>query len=133
MILIDYNDKRPIYEQIAGRFQALIISGVMEADEKLPSVRTLAVELSINPNTIQRAYSELEKAGYIYTVKGRGNFVSSNDSLLELNRTQKLEDIRAAVCAAKSVGLPKKIILEAVEFIYGGATYDTNSECQQTV
>ena len=110
MILIDYSDKRPIYEQIAGRFQALIISGVMEADEKLPSVRTLAVELSINPNTIQRAYSELEKAGYIYTVKGRGNFVSSNDSLLELNRTQKLEDIRAAVCAAKSVGLPKKII-----------------------
>ena len=75
MILIDYNDKRPIYEQIAGRFQALIISGVMEADEKLPSVRTLAVELSINPNTIQRAYGELEKDGFIYTVKGKGNFV----------------------------------------------------------
>ena len=70
MILIDYSDKRPIYEQIAARFEALIISGVMEVDEKLPSVRTLAVELSINPNTIQRAYMELEKDGFISTVKG---------------------------------------------------------------
>ena len=56
MIIIDYGDKRPIYEQIAERFRILIMSGVLEADEKLPSVRTLAVELSINPNTIQRAF-----------------------------------------------------------------------------
>ena len=60
MIIIDYNDKRPIYEQVADKMQNLIVNGVLEPDSKLPSVRSLAVELSINPNTIQRAYSELE-------------------------------------------------------------------------
>ena len=133
MIAIDYKDRRPLYEQVVERYRELILNQVLEPDSKLPSVRSLAMELSITPNTIQRAYSELEKAGYIYTVKGRGNFVSSNDSLMELNRTQNLEDVKTAVHAAKSVGLPQKIILEAVEFIYGGATYDTNSERQQTV
>lgn len=93
MILIDYNDKRPIYEQIAGRFQALIISGVMEADEKLPSVRTLAVELSINPNTIQRAYGELEKDGFIYTVKGKGNFVKRDEGLIHRQKERLLGEL----------------------------------------
>lgn len=59
MIILDYNDKRPIYEQIVDKMQTLIAGGALEPDEKLPSVRSLAVELSINPNTIQRAYSEL--------------------------------------------------------------------------
>ena len=62
MIIIDYNDKRPIYEQVADKMQNLIVNGVLEPDSKLPSVRSLAVELSINPNTIQRAYSELERS-----------------------------------------------------------------------
>ena len=93
MIIIDYNDKRPIYEQIADRFQTLIISGVMEADEKLPSVRTLAVELSINPNTIQRAYMELEKDGFIYTVKGRGNFVKKDDELIHRQKEKLLAEL----------------------------------------
>ena len=81
MIIIDYNDKRPIYEQIVERFQTLIVSGVLEAGEKMPSVRTLAVELSINPNTIQRAYTELERDGFIYAVTGRGNFVKRDTEL----------------------------------------------------
>ena len=73
MIFIDYNDKRPIYEQVTEKIQTLILNGVLESDSKLPSVRSLAMELSINPNTIQRAYSELEREGFIYSVKGRGN------------------------------------------------------------
>ena len=73
MIILDYSDKRPIYEQIVDKMQILIANGALEPDEKLPSVRSLAVELSINPNTIQRAYSELERSGFIYSVKGRGN------------------------------------------------------------
>ena len=71
MMLVDYNDKRPIYEQIVERLTGLILKGVYKADEKLPSVRSLAIDLSINPNTIQRAYGELERQGYIYSVKGR--------------------------------------------------------------
>ena len=90
MIIIDYNDKRPIYEQIVERFQTLIVSGVLEAGEKMPSVRTLAVELSINPNTIQRAYTELERDGFIYAVKGRGNFVKRDTELFEKQKERLL-------------------------------------------
>lgn len=89
MISIDYQDGRPIYEQIVERYKNLIVRGALEADEQMPSVRSLAMELSINPNTIQKAYGELERQGYIYTVKGRGCFVSSNTGL----RGQKQEEI----------------------------------------
>ena len=74
MIVIDYKDTRPIYEQIVERFKTLILKGAMQSDEQMPSVRNLAMELSINPNTIQKAYAELERQGFIYTVKGRGSF-----------------------------------------------------------
>ena len=115
MILIDYNDKRPIYEQIAGRFQALIISGVMEADEKLPSVRTLAVELSINPNTIQRAYGELEKDGFIYTVKGKGNFVKRDEGLVHRQKERLLGELyeQARICLMQ--GVNRQELLDCVE------------------
>ena len=115
MIIIDYSDKRPIYEQIAGRFQALIISGVMEADEKLPSVRTLAVELSINPNTIQRAYGELEKDGFIYTVKGKGNFVKRDEGLIHRQKERLLGELyeQARICLMQ--GVNRQELLDCVE------------------
>ena len=105
MIIIDYNDKRPIYEQIIERFQTLIINGVMETDEKLPSVRTLAVELSINPNTIQRAYTELEKDGFIYTVKGRGNFVKRDEEFIRKHREKLLAGLeeQARTCMKQGI------------------------------
>ena len=115
MIIIDYSDKRPIHEQIAGRFQALIVSGVMEADEKLPSVRSLAVELSINPNTIQRAYMELEKDGFIYTVKGRGNFVKKDDELMRRQKEKLLTGLEEQVGVCLRQGIDKKEILGCVE------------------
>ena len=77
-IIINNASQQPIYEQIVDKMQRLIAGGALEPDEKLPSVRSLAVELSINPNTIQRAYSELERSGFIYSVKGRGNFVRAD-------------------------------------------------------
>ena len=119
MILIDYNDKRPIYEQIAGRFQALIISGVMEADEKLPSVRTLAVELSINPNTIQRAYGELEKDGFIYTVKGKGNFVKKDEELMNRQKEKLLKGLEEQALACVQQGVRKQEILDCIEKVTG--------------
>lgn len=75
MIIIDYKDTRPIYEQVVDKFIDLILKGVLLPDEQMPSVRNLAMDISINPNTIQKAYMELERQGYIYAVKGRGNFV----------------------------------------------------------
>ena len=71
MILIDYKDRRPLYEQIVEKLSDLMVRGFWSEDSQLPSVRSLATELSMNPNTIQRAYAELERQGYIYSVKGR--------------------------------------------------------------
>ena len=76
MILLDYRDKRPIYEQMVEKLERLIASGGLEQGSKMPSVRSLAVELAVNPNTVQRAYTLLEQEGYLYTVSGRGSFVA---------------------------------------------------------
>ena len=78
MISLNYRDSRPIYEQIKDGLRKLIVTGAMKPDEKLPSVRALAQQLSINPNTIQRAYNELESEGYIYSVPGKGSFASGD-------------------------------------------------------
>ena len=87
MIFIDYKSRKPIYEQIIDNIKSLIVSGVLKRDEQLPSVRQLAQELAINPNTIQKAYTELEREGIIYSLKGRGSFVGS--SLQELRIVQQ--------------------------------------------
>lgn len=115
MIIIDYSDKRPIYEQIVERFQALIVSGVMDADEKLPSVRSLAVELSINPNTIQRAYAELERDGFIYTVKGRGNFVKRDEELFEKQKERLLGELEKQIRICLKQGVKKEDILKRLQ------------------
>ena len=67
MIVLDYRDRRPLYEQVTEKLEELMFSGVLPPDSRLPSVRSMATELSINPNTIQRAYAELERQGYIYS------------------------------------------------------------------
>lgn len=126
MIQLDYKDRRPLYEQVTERFQELILNGVLQPDEKIPSVRSMAMELSVTPNTIQRAYSELEKAGYIYTVTGRGNFVSSGTTLHKLHRENILSTLKTAIIKAKASGILREDVLETVELIYGGITYDTN-------
>ena len=77
MISLNYRDSRPIYEQIKDGLRKLIVTGGLGPDEKLPSVRALAAQLAINPNTIQRAYNELEGEGYIYSVPGKGSFASA--------------------------------------------------------
>ena len=83
MLFLDYQDRRPIYEQIVEKFRMLILSGAVEPSSKMPSVRQLAVELSINPNTIQRAYMELEQQGLICPVKGKGSFVTDSSRMEE--------------------------------------------------
>lgn len=120
MIIIDYKDRRPIYEQIIERFQDLIVKGILKPDSQLPSVRNLAMELSINPNTIQRAYMELERQGFIYSIKGRGSFVSFNEELLALKQKEAMEKLQKAVEAAKSVKIAEEEIQKSVKKIYHG-------------
>lgn len=76
MIVLDYRDRRPLYEQVTEKLEELMFTGVLPPDSRLPSVRNMATELSINPNTIQRAYAELERQGYIYSIQGKGSFVA---------------------------------------------------------
>lgn len=114
MIYIDVRDSRPIYEQIVEKTRMLILRGVIRKDEKLPSVRNMAVELSINPNTIQRAYGELERLGYIYTVKRKGNFASGKESLLTEYRKELLNKITQTSELAFSIGVTEKELTEAV-------------------
>ena len=78
MIQLNYRDSRPIYEQIKDGIKQLIYTEVLCADDKLPSVRDLASKLAINPNTISRAYKELEQEGVIYTLSGKGTFISGD-------------------------------------------------------
>ena len=88
MFSINYRDSRPIYEQVRDNLRRAILTGLMKADEKIPSVRDLAGQLAINPNTIQKAYRELETEGYIYSVPGKGSFVGE---CLEARETRKSE------------------------------------------
>ena len=118
LIFIDYNDKRPIYEQIIDRFQTLIVNGALEPNMQLPSVRSLAIDLSINANTIQRAYSELEREGYIYSVKGRGNFVRDNKSLAEKQKAKLLQDLNTHLEHCKTFGVTEEEILSYVSKLY---------------
>ena len=119
MIVLDYSDKRPIYEQIVERYRRLILNGVLEADEKLPSVRSLAVDLSINPNTIQRAYGELERSGFIYSVKGRGNFVCANKEVLTQEKEKMLNELKRFLKLYREAGLTREEIELSVRTVYG--------------
>lgn len=118
LIVIDYQNRKPIYEQIVERFQMLILKGILEPDAQMPSVRNLATELSINPNTIQKAYSLLEQQGFIYPVKGRGNFVSGNQALIEQRKNTFLQKLKALIGEGKEIGISKETCVEKIVEFY---------------
>ena len=113
MLGINYRDGRPIYEQVVDEIEHMVVHGVLEPDSQLPSVRQMAAELSINPNTIQRAYSELESRGVIYSVKGKGNFVSPNAAALGERRLRDLQvQITELVRTARELGVSDAQLME---------------------
>ncbi len=114
MIIIDYKDRRPIYEQVVERFEELILKGVLEPSSQLPSVRNLAMELSINPNTIQRAYMELERRRFIYSVKGKGSFIADNENLIDIKKEEILETLVNVIKEARNMGISKEKIIGKV-------------------
>lgn len=118
MIVIDYKDKRPIYEQIIEKFENLIIRGVLENGTKLPSVRNLAIELSINPNTIQKAYMELERKGYIYSVKGKGNFVADSEAISVRKKETIMFQVQNLVGLVKSLGISKEELMKYLNEVF---------------
>lgn len=90
LIQLNYRDSKPIYEQIKDGLRKLVISSSLTANEKLPSVRELASNLAINPNTIQKAYRDLEGEGYIYTVAGKGTFVAEQQEVFNARQQELL-------------------------------------------
>jgi len=111
MISLNYRDSRPIYEQIKDGLRKLIVTEAMKPDEKLPSVRALAQQLSINPNTIQRAYNELESEGYIYSVPGKGSFASGDSGAEEARKQELMGKIRELVTELKYLGVSEEDLL----------------------
>ena len=115
-ITVDLRSRTPIFEQIISSVRELVILGIMLPDEPLPSVRSLAAELAINPNTIQKAYAELERQGVIYSLAGRGNFVSSDTSeLCREHRKTLIENAVKSALEAAGHGVDKDEILAAVK------------------
>jgi len=119
MILLDYRDKRPIYEQVVEKLERLIVSGGLEPLTRMPSVRSLAIELSVNPNTIQRAYAQLEQDGYLYTVSGRGSYVTAENEWRENKQGKVLREWQAVTLQAKESGITEEQLVEKLHQIYG--------------
>lgn len=122
MIVLDYRDRRPLYEQVTEKLEELMFSGVLPPDSRLPSVRSMATELSINPNTIQRAYAELERQGYIYSIQGKGSFVSDGRHLAEGIRKDWEKQFDAAIEEGLRIGVSYQDMVKILEEREGGKT-----------
>ena len=118
MITIDFQSRIPVYEQIEEQVIWLINSGVYEPNFKLPSLRALSGELKLNINTVKRAFQELEAKGFVYSVQGKGVFVSSLQRPNENLKVEALENLRTAVRSARAKGVTQKEIQSVVDEIY---------------
>ena len=115
MISLNYRDSRPIYEQIRDGLRKLIVTGALSADEKLPSVRALAAQLAINPNTIQRAYNELEGEGYIYAAPGRARGAAAGGAADSARRAELLTQVRELLSELRYLGVSQQELLNLVK------------------
>ena len=106
MIQLNYRDTRPFYQQIKDNVRQLVVSGALKKDEKLPSVRDMAASLAINPNTIHRAYRELESEGYIYTLSGKGTFVAEVDHSNQFRQQELLPQFDKIVSELLYLSMP---------------------------
>lgn len=121
MIQLNYRDSKPIYEQIKEGLRRLVVTGALSAGEKLPSVRELASQIAINPNTIQRAYRELENEGYIYTLVGKGTFVAENDNIDNTREMELLKEFDELVIELLYLKVTKGILKERIDTVTEGS------------
>lgn len=125
MFELDLRSRAPIYEQLVEKIKELIVNNVLKADEQLPTVRVLASQLTVNPNTVQKAYRELEYRGYIYSLPGKGNFVRAAVPQQNTARLQVLEnDLQRTITEMLYLGMPaeevRRVIEEALTKSKGG-------------
>ena len=126
MIHLNYRDSKPIYEQIKDGLRRLVVSGAVRTDEKLPSVRELATSLSINPNTIQKAYRELEQEGYIYTIAGKGSYAAQRADVATGRNEELMKEFDEIVKELLYLCQDKDILIRRIEELAkGGASSDS--------
>lgn len=118
MVHLDYRDARPIYAQIIDSIREQIAAGILEPGEKLPSVRELAADLAINPNTIQRSYRSLELEGWIATVPGKGCFVCGNQQTKQKEQERLLQQFDEIVSQLRAMDMT---VDQIIEHLKGGA------------
>ncbi len=133
MFELDLRSRLPIYEQLVDKFKELIISEVLKEDEKLPSVRILSKEITINPNTIQKAYRELERQGYIYSIPGKGSFVNKINTNENAEKLKKLkEELKKILSEMIYLGMRKEeifhIVCQIEDMLKGGESDDFNKK-----
>lgn len=127
MIQLNYRDSKPIYEQIKDGLKRLIITGAIAPDEKMPSVRELASQLAINPNTIAKAIRELEQEGYIYTITGRGSFAADRKDISAGRNDQLLKKFDEIVKELLFLNENKDDLKQRIEALAkGGDVHDSN-------
>ncbi|MBP3524825.1 MAG: GntR family transcriptional regulator [Clostridia bacterium] len=120
MFLVNPKSKQPIYEQLVEQLRKQLFLGVVQAGQALPSVRQLATELGINPNTIQKAYRRMEAEGMIISVPGKGSFISDDlADMLKKQRDEQLEKTRKQIRTCRDMGLDKQLIEKLTDEIYG--------------
>ena len=108
MVALDHRDARPLYLQVKDSLRRMMLTGLLTPGEKLPSVRALATQLAINPNTIQRAYGELEAEGYVYSVSSRGSFVAETDNGQAQRIRELTEKLRPLLEELKALGYTRQ-------------------------
>lgn len=126
MIQIDLQSRVPLYEQLQEQIIRLSMLGILDENQQLPSVRALAREVGVNPNTVAKAYRQLEQQGIIYTVSGRGSFVSPDVLSLQSLRQAALQEVLDAVDKALSRGISPQQLLDAIR-----QQLDSLSPCNQ--
>ena len=127
MIQLNYRDAKPIYEQIKDGLRRLVVSGAVKKDEKLPSVRELATSLSINPNTIQKAYRELEQEGYIYTIAGKGSYAAEKADVASGRNEELMKEFDEIVKELLYLCEDKDVLIKRIEELAKGGTKDDRS------
>lgn len=119
-IFLDYHSRTPIYEQIKEQIVLFVNRGVLKKDDRLPSLRQLSAQLGININTVKRALSELEAQGVIYSVAGKGIFISGNEDSQNIYLKQTLDTVAIALKNAKQMGVTEERVNAIVKEIYKG-------------
>ena len=118
MFNIDYTSREPIYEQLYNNVLRLISIGLLESKQQLPPVRQLALQLNVNPNTVSKAYKALEQDGIIYSVVGKGSFISDKVSAINGKKAEAIKNVTNSIASAMKLGVLKREIVDVVNTVY---------------